>query len=101
MSLIYFRLPKTSSLEHQLVDAQKTLEKLEFQLSNSTDFINSSIEISSQLNKLLGNGDYENKIKLQNLVFPEGLYYEKETNNYRTAKINPLFEIILTLSTEI
>ncbi|RLD25150.1 MAG: hypothetical protein DRI71_00440 [Bacteroidetes bacterium] len=101
MSLIYFRLPKTSSLEHQLVDAQKTLEKLEFQLSNSTDFINSSIEISSQLNKLLGNGDYENKIKLQNLVFPEGLYYEKKTNNYQTAKINPLFEIILTLSTEI
>ena len=39
--------------------------------------------------------------RLQNLVFPDGVTYDKETNSYRTSKINPLFGVILSLSSGI
>ncbi len=37
-------------------------------------------------------------MELQNLVFPEGIYYDREKNNYRTTKVNAVILFISRLS---
>ena len=76
-------------------------EPLDFQLSNSDVFVKFSLEISGTLCYAWENADYATKLRLQNLVFLDGMTNDKETNNYRTSKINPLFGIILSLSSGI
>lgn len=44
-------------------------------------------------------GDYHTKQKLQKLVFPEVVAYDKENNDYRTEKANSVFSLIASLST--
>lgn len=41
------------------------------------------------------------KQKLQNLVFPEGVNYDKENRQCRTQRVNLIFEIIACISKNI
>lgn len=41
------------------------------------------------------------KQNIQNLVFPEGLRFNKEKNDYRTCVVNPFFSAISYLSDSI
>jgi hypothetical protein len=43
-------------------------------------------------------GDYYQRQKLQKLVFPQGLQYDKENDAYRTQKINSVCALITLLS---
>ena len=43
------------------------------------------------------NSNYEDRVKLQNLLFPEGILWDKVKENYRTMKINKVFEVISLL----
>ena len=43
-------------------------------------------------------GDYHTKQKLQKLVFPEGVAYDKENNDHRTEKVNSVFVLIKSFS---
>ncbi len=88
-------------LANELNDSTSYSEKLNFELSNSKEFIDYGVSVSSELNKIWSNGDYETKVKLQNLVFPDGISFEKETDTYRTTRTNPIFGVILSLSAEI
>ena len=38
---------------------------------------------------------YQRKLEIQEMVFPEGIMYDREIDNYRTTKIN---SVILTIS---
>lgn len=59
--------------------------------SNLEYFINRSVEISTELPSLWASSDYSNKQKLQNLIFPEGIYYNKKKDESRTTKVNSVF----------
>lgn len=59
--------------------------------SNLDYFINRSVEISTELPSLWASSDYSNKQKLQNLIFPEGIYYNKKKDESRTTKVNSVF----------
>ena len=48
---------------------------------------------------LWGSSDFDNKKKLQYLIFPDGILYNKQIDRVRTPKINSLFAAIPTLST--
>lgn len=90
-----------SRLQMELNNSQDYMQKLTFELSNSTEFIDYSLDISGRMADLWDNGDYETQLKLQNLVFPEGITFDKDSNSYRTTKINQLFDLILALNAEI
>ena len=45
--------------------------------------------------------DYSQKQKLQNLVFPSGLGYDKSNDRVRTPKVNAIFGSIPILTKEI
>ena len=62
-------------------------------LSNIQKFIDKSIVMSSKLGDLWNNGNFSSRQKLQKLVFPEGVLFDKEINDYRTENVNEVFEI--------
>ncbi len=59
--------------------------------SNLEYYITRSIEISTELPSLWASSSYSSKLKLQNLIFPEGIYYNKKNNESRTTKVNSVF----------
>jgi len=63
-------------------------------LSNSNQMIPVILAIASNISSLWERGSLEIKRKIQKLVFPEGLYWDKENSDYRTPKVNRFFDII-------
>jgi site-specific DNA recombinase len=41
---------------------------------------------------------YDQKVQLQNLLFPEGVLYDRGNDNYRTTKINLILELTQSFS---
>jgi hypothetical protein len=54
------------------------------ELSNPALMIHHSLEIISNLSDFWLSGDYDNKRKLQELLFPGGILFDKQFNDYRT-----------------
>ena len=50
-----------------------------------------AVEFSSNLPSLWDLSNYANKQRIQYLVFPEGIFVDKETRDYRTPKVNSVF----------
>ena len=44
-------------------------------------------------------GNYSEKLKLQNLLFPNGILYSRENDSCRTTEANSVLELISSLST--
>lgn len=61
-------------------------------------FINKSINALQNMSKCWANGDLENKIRIQNLVFPDGLSIKPKSRQYLTKKINVIFELTSTIT---
>ena len=74
------------------------LEKWQTNLSNYESQIPQVIATASHISDLWHNGDLETKKKIQNLVFPNGIFWDKEIRNYRTENRNEIFNIIERLS---
>lgn len=43
-------------------------------------------------------GDYADKQQLQNLIFPEGMYYNRKNDQCRTPRINSVFAYMTALT---
>ena len=67
-------------------------------LSNLEKYVGFSLKICSGMGKMWVLGDYHAKQKLQKLVFPEGVAFDKENNDYRTQKVNSVFSLIKSFS---
>lgn len=65
---------------------------LETDLSNPNEFIELSTFLAQNLDKLWSEGHTEVKRRLQGLVFPQGVFFEKKTMTYRTPEINVVFK---------
>lgn len=78
-------------------EIEENLEACPVSGSNLEYYINRSIELASELPSLWALSDYANKQKLQNLIFPEGIYYNKKKDESRTTKINSVFLSIARL----
>jgi len=57
--------------------------------------------MSSRLNETWTYGDLEQKQKLQRLVFPSGIGYDKQNNRVRTKRVNSIFSSIPLLSRDL
>ena len=63
--------------------------------------IDKALSLSASLEKIWTEGDLKQKQKLQNLVFPSGLGYDKSNDRVRTPKVNAIFGSIPILLKEI
>lgn len=73
---------------------QDEMKKVDSKLSNLDNFVNYTVKLSSKLNVFWGSASFEVKQNLQSLIFPNGIIYDSENNNYRTSKINSVFSLI-------
>lgn len=93
---------------------QKFAKRFKEQLANIKDKLDSNLKINSNLekcivlakellskpNEIWASSDYVQKRKLQNLIFPDGIFYNKGKDRILTGRINSFFQLIYSLSTE-
>ena len=69
--------------------------------SNLEKAIKKALRVSSNLSELRTSGDLTQKKKLQNLVFPSGIGYDKLKGEVRTKKVNSIFASIPLISRDL
>jgi hypothetical protein len=67
-------------------------------VSNLDKCIDKALDHAAKLTPLWEHSDYAGKQMLQNLVFPEGMYYNRKNDGCRTPKVNGIFRYISTLA---
>ena len=56
------------------------------------------LEIAENISEVWTSSQFDDKRRLQNLIFPEGILYNKPKDTIRTPRINSLFSTIPILS---
>ena len=87
-------------LEQEKEELLKEYDKEGFDLSNLEKAVDKALNYSFKLSEIWVSGDLEQKRKLQEMVFPEGIEYDHGNDVYRTFRVNVIFELIRSLSTE-
>lgn len=85
-------------LNGELNECNKSLEKYSEKLSNLEKIARYAVVMSCKLGDLWKNGDYELQQDIQNLIFPEGVLWDKHNDNYLTKKTNCIFDRINYIS---
>jgi site-specific DNA recombinase len=88
----YFRY----KAEH--TEIAKQLNGSESGLSNLGETIKKAVELSVKLAPMWASSDFKDKERLQKLVFPEGIIYDREKGHYRTERINRIFSLAASLA---
>lgn len=70
------------------------LDKCNLNLSNYEKQIPIVIATASNISGLWHNANLENKRKIQNLVFPNGIFWDKQIGDYRTISRNKFFDLM-------
>ncbi len=70
------------------------LDNSQNQLSNLEKAVDKCINLSLELPSLWRKSNFGRKQRIQNLLFPEGIQYNRKKDDYRTSKINLLFSAI-------
>ena len=74
------------------------LSLTEMGVSNLENALESAMAYALKLAPMWAFSDYENKQKLQNLVFPSGMTYNREKDECRTSRINSVFAYMASLA---
>jgi site-specific DNA recombinase len=82
--------------EKDNIDRQ--LEKAVVKTSNLPQMVDLSLNIASNLSATWVSGDYETKQKVQKMLFPEGMCYDKKNGLLRTHRVNSVFHTISNVS---
>ena len=61
-------------------------------------YIDEAVAMSCKLGTLWNSGNFENRQSLQKLMFPAGVLFDKENDDYRTENGNEVFKIFRRLS---
>lgn len=86
------------SHKEKIQTIEENLKTLNNNSSNLNIFIDTAVQNANNLFKMWQNLDYKGKVRLQKLVYPEGLLYFPETHSVRTLQINPIFSAISSIS---
>ena len=87
-----------SKFNIEKVDLESNLLNSTISSSNLQKAINSALDMSTNLTDRWTCGDLSQKKKIQNLVFPSGLSYDKSNGKVRTTIVNSIFSCIPDIS---
>ncbi len=87
-----------AKLMSEKTEIERSLTKPEIKLSNLDKLLDFSTKTSTNLLNIWENEDYDKKVKIQKLVFPNGIKYNRKKELYRTEKINSIFSLNLVFS---
>ena len=80
----------------QQIEGEMEFEKNS--VSNLEKAVEKCLEISLNLPSMWRNANFGRKRRIQNLVFPEGIHYDRKKDDYRTLKPNLIFLAISYLA---
>ncbi len=66
-------------------------------ISNNENVITQAINLCNNLHEMWASGNIRLRERLQRLVFPDGIVYDKENRVFRTNKVNSVFASIVTV----
>ena len=81
-------------LKRRKANIEKDLEQYNLNLSNLDDKINAVVVTCSKLGSLWEHGDVDTKKRIQELVFPNGILWDRVKRNYRTENRNAFFDLL-------
>lgn len=84
--------------KNEINEIEKEIQKTSLEKSNLENYIEKSLKLACNLHTMWSLGGYTEKQKLQNLLFPNGIYFNKENDSCRTTKPNSVLELISSLS---
>lgn len=84
--------------DNELQEIQDEIEQSQFNLSNLELAVENALQNALNLTELWVSGDLEEKRRIQKMVFPEGIRYNREKDAYRTPRVNSIFTAISVLS---
>ena len=87
--------PKLKEEHDQII---QQLEKAQVGMSKWEEAVEKVMELCLNLPQLWQQSDYTNKQKLQNLVFPDGMTYDRKNDLCRSISVNPVFEYVAHLT---
>lgn len=73
---------------------ESELDSSKNQLSNLQKSAQNCLELALKLPSTWKNANFNRKQRIQKIVFPEGIYYDRKKDDYRTSRINLLFSAI-------
>jgi DNA invertase Pin-like site-specific DNA recombinase len=88
----------SESHQQKILAIAEELETLGKDTSNFEKLLDSTLKISCNLLKMWQLLSFEGKVRLQKLVFPNGLEYLPENHTLRTISVNPIFMEIASIS---
>ena len=83
-----------ADLGFELIEIEEKLEDFKIKISNLDKKVSELIEFSKNLSNIWVSGEYETKLTVQKLLFPEGIVIDPEDRTYRTSNLNPIFGLI-------
>ena len=85
-------------LNEQLAQIDQALQEADRDLSNEKKYIGDVIAMSCKLGTLWQGANFRTRQKLQNLVYPDGILYDKHLSSCRTENKNEVFRIFRSIS---
>ena len=93
---LYIKFKNKYELEIKELELELTNNSLSS--SNLEIAVQKGIRLSRNVCHLWASSDYTDKQRLQYLIYPDGIWYNKENNTIRTPRTNTLFTAISCLS---
>ncbi len=85
-------------IQEKLAKNEIEMAKVKQNLSNLTATADEVVSTCCKLGRLWSNSELELCQKIQNLLFPSGIFWDKEKENYRTIGENQALSVIRTIS---
>ncbi len=82
----------SEKLNDERAKIEDNLRSSQNNLSNPEKAIEQALKLCTGLSNFWVSGDYDRKRLLQEIVFPYGIFFDKETNQYRTGRANVFIE---------
>lgn len=89
---LYKKYNEKYNLEEQ--ELKRQLENYQEISSNLEIAVKKGLKIAQNIGQLWVSSDFDQKTKLQKLVFPEGIAYDRQKNEFRTFRVNTIFSLI-------
>jgi site-specific DNA recombinase len=88
----------TGKIKDELKGINQELDKTDFGISNSKELIEKGVVFASELASCWVDGDYEERKMVQEILFPDGIVFDKKTDTFRTHNINAVIAVINEIS---
>ena len=87
-----------ATLTKELSEVEIKIAEVKSYSSNLESKVNKALLTACRLDNLWKTSSFDNKQKIQKLVFPEGLHWDKEKDNYRTIQENEILKLMRCIS---